>query len=101
MVAVYAIGSLSHGGFAPSVSDVDVVVILSGPLRIEDAAELALVKQRMVERGLPLAERLSVFWETVPVEGGDRGCLPAIDRLDLIDSGLLLSGTVSRRLLQR
>lgn len=96
LLAVYAIGSLSHGGFAPSVSDVDVVVLLAGPLRAEDGAQVALVKQRMIEQKFPLAERLSIFWEAVPFEGSDLGRLPAIDRLDLLDSGLLLSGTDRR-----
>ena len=100
-LATYAIGSLSHGGFAPSVSDVDVVVLLAGPLTADDGARLAQVKTEMVELGLPLAARLSMFWEAVPAEGGDRGRLPAIDRLDLIDSGRLLAGTDRRHELVR
>lgn len=89
-LATYAIGSLSHGGFSPSVSDVDMVVLLARPLAADDGAAFVAIKDDCIARKLPLADRLSIFWETVPIDG--RGRLPAIDRLDLLDSGRVLAG---------
>ena len=94
--AVYALGSLAHGGFSPLVSDVDVAIVLgsTGP----ETADLIRTVQRLVlaRASTPLAERLSVFWaDWHAVRTGDGGHfrLGPIDRLDLLDSGRLLLGT--------
>jgi hypothetical protein len=94
--AVYALGSLAHGGFAPLVSDVDVAIVLgsTGP---DTASRIATIQRLVVERGSsPLAERLSVFWadwRTVRTGQGDHFRLGPVDRLDLLDSGRLLLGS--------
>src|SRR5699024_5470704 len=36
LIAVYALGSLAHGGFSPLVSDIDAAVILTDPVRRSD-----------------------------------------------------------------
>ncbi|MCE3552952.1 hypothetical protein LWC33_15995 [Pseudonocardia sp. RS11V-5] len=97
--AVFALGSLAHGGFAPLASDVDVAVILDALL--EDVADrMAEIRRATVARaGGPLAERLSVFWSDwhgVRHGAGERSRLPAVDRLDLLDAGRLLYGADRR-----
>lgn len=100
LAACYAIGSLAHGGFAPLVSDVDLVTVLNdgdaevkeGILRVTDAV------QQQFES--PLAQRLSVFWSDwsgVRSGAGPTHRLPAIDRLDLLESGRLLYGQDNRQ----
>jgi predicted nucleotidyltransferase len=93
--ALYTLGSLAHGGFAPLVSDVDVAIVLgsTGP---DTADRIATVQRSVVERASsPLAERLSVFWadwRAVRTGEGDHFRLGPVDRLDLLDSGCLLLG---------
>lgn len=97
--AVFALGSLAHGGFAPLVSDVDIALILtdlgsSTPAQITEIAGLAQARA-----ATPLAQRLSVFWtdwEGVRHGTSGAGRLPSVDRLDLLDAGRLLYGTDRR-----
>jgi hypothetical protein len=94
--ALYTLGSLAHGGFAPLVSDVDVAIVLgsTGP---DTAKRIASVQSLVIERASsPLAERLSVFWadwHAVRTGEGDHFRLGPVDRLDLLDSGCLLLGS--------
>jgi hypothetical protein len=94
--AVYALGSLAHGGFAPLVSDVDVAIVL-GSTGSDTAERIATVQRLVVERASsPLAQRLSLFWADWPaVRTGEGGHfrLGPVDRLDLLDSGRLLLGS--------
>ncbi len=96
--AVYAIGSLGHGGFVEAVSDVDIAVIVDrlspGDRDIGERMVAGAEAQRM-----PLAERLSVFWsDWRQLEGGTYGSgrFPAPDRVDLLASGRLLVGRDQR-----
>ena len=96
--AVFALGSLAHGGFAPLVSDVDVALVLA---RLEpgSAGRVRRVAATVRERAPgELAGRLSLFWSDLDGvrNGGDGGRLPAVDRLDLLDHGRLLHGTDRR-----
>ena len=91
----YALGSLAHGGFAPLVSDVDLMLVLDA---VEEStrSRVDVVRER-VRRDDPseLADRLSVFWADWPgvrAGVGPHGRLPEVDRLDLLDSGRLLHG---------
>ncbi|MFP5021713.1 hypothetical protein [Pseudonocardia phyllosphaerae] len=93
LLAAYTLGSLAHGGFAPLVSDVDLALVL-GSVDHGTASRVHDVASRVRHR-VPgtFAERLSVFWATPKVVrdgGGDRlpYRLPAVDRLDLLDSGI-------------
>ncbi|SFQ46376.1 hypothetical protein SAMN04489713_1362 [Actinomadura madurae] len=102
LTAAFAIGSLAHGGFVPDVSDVDLALIV-------DQADQALapaidaVRRDTVQRyrgsaHYALAERLSIFWSDWEhlAHGTEAGRFPATDRLDLLDSGVLLHGTDQR-----
>lgn len=97
--AIFLLGSLAHGGFAPRVSDVDVAIVLTstGP---DTAARLAEVQKRVLERASsPLSQRLSLFWADwrgVRTGAGPHDRLGPVDRLDLLDSGRLLVGSDRR-----
>jgi hypothetical protein len=97
--AIYTLGSLAHGGFAPMVSDVDVAIILD--FTTPDTADRIAEVQSLVVEGAsgPLSERLSLFWgdwEAVRTGRGEHLRLGPVDRLDLLDSGHLLLG-IDRR----
>jgi predicted nucleotidyltransferase len=97
--AVFALGSLAHGGFAPLASDIDLAVILDD-LPDDVAGQIAEVRRIATERADdPLAERLSVFWSDWDgVRGGasGRSRLAEVDRLDLLEDGRLLYGADQR-----
>ena len=94
--ALYTLGSLAHGGFAPLVSDVDVAIVLgsTGP---DTANRIVSVQRLVLEKATnPLSERLSVFWadwHAVRTGEGDHFRLGPVDRLDLLDFGRLLLGS--------
>lgn len=98
LVSVYAVGSLAHGGFAPVVSDVDVTLLVDRCDETVRDAVGAIVEATRDDLGPGLADRLSVFY-------GDWGSfasppptarLGAIDRLDLMDNGVLMWGSDRR-----
>ncbi|MFT3863774.1 MAG: hypothetical protein QM729_05830 [Solirubrobacterales bacterium] len=94
--AIYTLGSLAHGGFAPLVSDVDVAIIL-GSTAIDTADRIAAVQALVADKtDSPLSQRLSLFWgdwRAVRTGEGDHFRLGPVDRLDLLDSGRLLLGS--------
>jgi len=94
--AIFTLGSLAHGGFAPLVSDVDVAIIV-GSTAPDTAEKIERVQTLVVDKGSsPLSERLSVFWadwHTVRTGEGAYSRLGPVDRLDLLDSGRLLLGS--------
>ncbi|SDX20673.1 hypothetical protein SAMN05421504_102659 [Amycolatopsis xylanica] len=98
LVSAYALGSLAHGGFAPAVSDVDLGLVLREP-----DSSIEGVRDELKASGIPLAERLSVFWSSLGSlrAGRPDGRFPAHDRLDLADYGALLFGTEVRDSLPR
>ena len=93
--AIFVLGSLAHGGFAPLVSDVDVAIMVRATA-LGTAERMARVQTLVVDKGSsPLSERLSVFWadwRTVRTGEGAHSRLGPVDRLDLLDSGRLLLG---------
>lgn len=97
--AIFTLGSLAHGGFAPLVSDIDVAIVLRAT-GAETAARIAIVQQLVVEQASsPLAHRLSIFWGDWPAVRtgeGEHFRLGAVDRLDLLDCGQLLQGSDQR-----
>jgi hypothetical protein len=94
LLAAYALGSLAHGGFSDLVSDVDLGLTLADPVTDADAARVADLGARVRATGLPLAERLSVFWGSPASLRGEvaAGRFPPHDRLDLLQHGRLLAG---------
>jgi predicted nucleotidyltransferase len=99
LIAAYALGSLAHGGFSPLVSDIDLGLIVSDPVRLEDAETIQAIADREKAKGSPLHERISVFWGTPSTLRGDSdgGRFPRLDRLDLIESGRTLFGSDEAR----
>jgi len=84
VVEIYQLGSLAHGGFSRLYSDIDVGVLLDGPVAPERMSELiAEAKALDPEHG----KKLSVFWGHPEFAWGR---LPVIDRLDLLDHGVPL-----------
>jgi hypothetical protein len=98
LISMYTIGSLAHGGFAPAVSDVDVAVLVD---RCDESVApiiSAAAQSSRLQLGPGLADRLSIFhgdWQSfgAPPQTARLG---AIDRLDLIEHGVLMQG-VDRR----
>lgn len=92
LVAAYALGSLAHGGFAPAVSDIDLGLVLTDR-HADDERTIHRVTGALHEKGGPYG-RLSVFWGSLPALRANRddGRFPAVDRLDLRNSGRLLLG---------
>ncbi|TDT98050.1 hypothetical protein EDD99_6262 [Streptomyces sp. 846.5] len=97
LVAAYALGSLAHGGFAPAVSDIDLGLVLRN-CRQDDEQTIHRVTIDLHQTGGDY-QRLSVFWSSLPAlrANQDDGRFPAVDRLDLKNSGILLLGTDVRR----
>jgi hypothetical protein len=93
--AIFTLGSLAHGGFAPLVSDVDVAIVLDST-NADTAARVAHVQSLVIGiASNELSERLSLFWadwQAVRTGDGDGNRLGPVDRLDLLDSGRLLRG---------
>jgi hypothetical protein len=99
LIAAYALGSLAHGGFSPLVSDIDLGLIVSDPVRLEDAETIQAIADREKAKGSPLHKRISVFWGTPSTLRGESagGRFPPLDRLDLIESGRPLFGSDEAR----
>jgi hypothetical protein len=99
LVAAYALGSLAHGGFSELVSDIDLGLIVSDPLLPGDAETIQAVADTEKRKGSALHGRLSVFWGTPTTLRRERdgGRFPALDRLDLIENGRLLTGSDDAR----
>ena len=96
IAAIYTLGSLAHGGFAPLVSDVDVAIVLEST-PAGTAERIALLQRIVADRASnPLSDRLSVFWGdwvAVRTGAGDRLRLGPVDRMDLLESGRLVLGS--------
>lgn len=94
LVAAYALGSLAHGGFSALVSDVDLGLIVADPPRSSDPEVIQRVAEIVKAGPSALHARLSVFWATPSALRGQLsgGRFPPLDRLDLIQHGVLVAG---------
>jgi predicted nucleotidyltransferase len=94
LVAAYALGSLAHGGFSIHVSDVDLGLVLGDPLDERDAKAVDRLLTEVKAGGVPLAERLSVYWGSLGTLSGSAsgGRFPPLDLHDLKQFGRLLAG---------
>jgi hypothetical protein len=99
LIAAYALGSLAHGGFSPLVSDVDLGLVLTDPVEPSDPPTIGAVAEAVKDGGTALHELLSVFWGTPETLAGRApgGRFPPLDRLDLLENGLLLDGAECRQ----
>ena len=97
-LAGYAMGSLARGGFAPLVSDVDFGFLLEHPLIEEDVVRVTELARQMQNSGLPLSERLSIFWGSPASLSGTEpgGRFPPFDKLDLLEHARLINGEDAR-----
>jgi len=94
--AIFTLGSLAHGGFAPLVSDIDVAIILSSTSPATGAQIDGVARAVAETASSPLSERLSLFWgdwRAVHTGEGEYLRLGPVDRLDLLESGCLLVGS--------
>ena len=99
LISAYALGSLAHGGFSVHVSDVDLGLVLADPLLESDSSAIAALGEAVKSVGLPLADRLSVFWGSrITLSGAAAGGrFPPVDCLDLRVNGRLLAGAELRQ----
>ena len=86
LVEVYKLGSLAHGGFSGTYSDIDVGLLLDCKEPPSEFANLVIQAKSLHPE---LGKKLSVFWGN-PEFGWGR--LPVMDRLDLLDHGVPLLG---------
>ena len=84
LVEVYKLGSLAHGGFSGTYSDIDVGLLLNCKELPSDMATLVTQAKSL---HTDLGKKLSVFWGNPEFRWGR---LPVIDRLDLLDHGVPL-----------
>ena len=93
LIAVYALGSLAHGGFS-AVSDIDIALVLDDPLLATDGDRVTELTNSIKARKNPFSDRLSVFWgSSLSLSGtASGGRFPPLDRLDLKTYGRLLMG---------
>lgn len=98
LIGAFALGSLAHGGFLPSVSDVDLGLILGDPLEAADADKIERLRLATLETKLALSDKLSIFWGTPSSLSGATagGRFPPYDRADLLEHGRLLEGRDAR-----
>jgi hypothetical protein len=95
LVSAYAIGSLAHGGFSVVASDVDLALLTAGDADSRNAEVVEAIHADVrTAIGGELSERLSIFhvpWRQFgsPPRGSR---FPAIDRQDLVQSGVPVHG---------
>ena len=101
--AVYVMGSLARGGFSEVASDIDIGLILEGPLNPQDETDVDRILSEMLERNAAVRNKVSLFWGSIDSIDGvvEAGRYPPFDRLDLIDHALLLAGRDVRSQLKR
>jgi hypothetical protein len=87
LVEVYKLGSLAHGGFSATYSDIDVGLLLNCK---EPPSDMATLVTQAKSLHPDLGKKLSVFWGNPEFRWGR---LPVIDRLDLLDHGVPILGS--------
>ena len=95
LLSAYAIGSLAHGGFAVSVSDVDLALLTDQRRGRRMRALVAAITDDVAnDTALALRGRLSVFhtpWARF-ADPSPKARFPPIDRYDLVHFGVLVDG---------
>jgi hypothetical protein len=84
LVEAYKLGSLAHGGFSNTYSDIDVGLLLNCAAAPAQIAEL-IDEAKTLDSNY--GRKLSVFWGNPEFHWGR---LPYLDRLDMLDHGVPL-----------
>lgn len=97
LVACFKLGSLGEHGDFSLCSDVDVAFFLN-EIHPEDEVRVNALWSELKKAPFEFADRLSLFWSSYNnqdfIQG--RGRFPALDRLDLIQHGVLIKGQDQR-----
>ena len=100
VVSIFKIGSLGKHGDFSSCSDVDIALFLD-TIKMNDYKKVTTLWNSIKRNDLIFAERLSVFWSSYDVNFYlGLGRFPALDRLDLLQGGLLIFGEDKRHTLK-
>lgn len=102
IMSIFKIGSLgTHGDFSPC-SDVDVALMLNRVSPGDEDIIQSLIDAAKATH-LPYANVLSVFWSSYDLPSFIQGVgrFPPLDRLDLIEHGVLMWGEDKRHLLTK
>lgn len=101
LISCYAIGSLAHGGFSPTTSDVDFAIILSNPWQSNYIDIIKQINREICTCGLKMANKASIYYGSVETMNTNSSYIrfPGYDKLDLIIHGKLLYGQDIRTLL--
>ena len=103
--SVYVLGSAARGGFSAVVSDIDMVLVVAGPLTDDDADRRSEIRPLVEKTGLVFANRIAATWTSparlaatdasgrYPPVDVTKGHLTPLDRLDLMRDGVLVWGT--------
>lgn len=112
LIAVYLFGSLSHGGFSETSSDIDIAFILNGSVSKKEWDLFAKLDNLIQKSKLPFSDRVSIFWSTTDVLSTEKtsgafpppttsqGVFPPFDVLDLLQNGKLIYGSDIKNLLR-
>ena len=84
IVEAYKLGSLAHGGFSETYSDIDVGLLLNCS---EPPGQMSEMIAEAKFFDTEYSKKLSVFWGNPEFTWGR---LPVIDRIDLLDHGVPL-----------
>jgi hypothetical protein len=84
LLEAYKLGSLAHGGFSKTYSDIDFGLLLNCSEPPQEMGDLIVSAQSLDSE---FGKKLSVFWGN---PGFAWGRLPVLDRLDLLDHGVPL-----------
>lgn len=101
LIACYSFGSLARGGFRPEISDIDIAIILASPLQEkQDQESVAHATAEIIHLNPALGRKLSLFWTSLDLlqsKSAHGGRFPLLDRLDLVNDGILLTGKDIRK----
>lgn len=66
-------GSLARGGFSEAASDIDIGIVLQGPLQPDDQAQIDEVLSTSVTQYPNIKNNVSIFWGSVESINGASG----------------------------
>ena len=98
VISIFKFGSLGNHGDFSLCSDVDVAIMLDKVLE-SDHDVIAILWDRLKQSKYEYADRLSIFWSSYNIKDFTNGVgrFPALDRLDLLQHAILISGIEHRK----